>query len=134
MSSKRFTHQQEVRFADIDVMGHVNNAIYLNYFEQARMYWFKNTIGDNWDWHSNGIILAHNEVNYRLPIYLHDKIFIDVWCTNVGTKSVEMNYEIYVLKEEKKIIKSDGMSVFVCFDFTKKQTIPVPEEWKKILI
>ena len=52
-----------VRFSDIDAMGHVNNAIYLNYFEQARMSFFQESIGKEWDWKKDGIVLGRNEID-----------------------------------------------------------------------
>ena len=36
----RFTHAVEVRFRDLDALGHVNNAVYLTYLESARMAWY----------------------------------------------------------------------------------------------
>lgn len=133
MNIQKVTIEQEVRFVDIDVMGHVNNAVYLNYFEQARMKWFNQLIGDTWDWNSNGILLARNEINYRLPVLLHDKLMIDVWCSKVGTKSVDMNYEVYIIKNNERIINADGSSVLVCFDYVNKKTIEVPEIWRNRL-
>lgn len=133
MTIQKVTIEQEVRFVDIDVMGHVNNAVYFNYFEQARMKWFNHLIGDSWDWNSSGILLARNEINYRLPVLLHDKLLIDVWCSKLGTKSVDMNYEVYTIKNNEKIINADGASVLVCFDYVNKKTIEVPEIWRNRL-
>ena len=39
-----------VRFADCDMMGHVNNAVYLSYFEEARMHYFAQMVDENWNW------------------------------------------------------------------------------------
>ena len=60
--------QIQIRFADIDVMGHVNNAVYLSYFEMARVHYFKQILGEEWDWNSDGILLARNEIDYLSPI------------------------------------------------------------------
>ena len=54
----------QVRYADVDSMGHVNNAVYLSYFENARLHYFKHMLGSNWDWKRDGIILLKNEVQY----------------------------------------------------------------------
>ena len=40
----------QVRFSDIDAMGHVNNAVYLSYFELARVYYFEKIMNESWDW------------------------------------------------------------------------------------
>jgi acyl-CoA thioester hydrolase len=124
-------HQQEIRFADIDMMGHVNNAIFLNYFEQARMNWFSKTLGENPDWFTNGLMLARNEIDYRDAVLLTDKLQIAVWCSKIGNKSLILKYEAFVNNGVNKKIKAEGVSVLACFNHHEKKTIPVPEEWKK---
>ena len=59
----------QIRFADIDSMGHVNNAVYLSYFEYTRLHYFKALLPANWDWVSNGIILAQTEVSFLNPYF-----------------------------------------------------------------
>jgi len=60
----------QIRFADIDIMGHVNNAVYLSYFEYTRVYYFEKLVGKKWDWKNNGTILIKNEVEYLNLSYL----------------------------------------------------------------
>ena len=66
----------QIRFKDIDKLGHVNNANHLTYFELARMKYFEDVIGDQIDWKKQGVILARIEINYKLPILLEDKISV----------------------------------------------------------
>lgn len=124
-------HQQEIRFADIDMMGHVNNAIFLNYFEQARMNWFLKTLGENPDWFTSGLMLARNEIDYREAVLLNDKLQIAVWCSKIGNKSIVLCYEAFVVTGDTRKIKAEGVSFLVCYNHHEKKTIPVPEEWKK---
>jgi acyl-CoA thioester hydrolase len=60
----------QVRFSDIDVMGHVNNAVYLSYFEMTRVHYFRELLGLEWDWKSHGILLVRNEIDYIKPILI----------------------------------------------------------------
>lgn len=117
----------QVRFADCDVMGHVNNAVYLSYFEMARMHYFHYMVGDNWDWKENGIILVKNEVTYLKPVLLHDKPEIRVFAGNMGKTSFEMSYELFVNEE----LYSTGYSKLVCFDFKAQHSVPVYQEMLK---
>lgn len=115
--------QIEVRFVDIDVMGHVNNAVYLNYFEQARMHFFRAAIGKEWDWINSGILLARNEIDYLSPTVLMDELQIETWCSRIGTKSLDFEYLAFVMNNNDKIIRVKGKSILVCYDYMKKQTI-----------
>jgi acyl-CoA thioester hydrolase len=114
----------QVRFADCDVMGHVNNAVYLSYFEMARMHYFHYMVGGQWDWKKNGIILVKNEVTYLKPLLLHDEPEIEVFAGKIGRTSVEMTYELTVNGK----LYATGVSKLVCFDFNKQETVPVYAE------
>lgn len=122
-----------IRFSDIDVMGHVNNAVYLTYFEQARIAFFSELIGEKWDWNKLGILLAKNEVEYLQPVLLNDQLTAETKIEKIGTKSIVIAYELFVERDGKRLLTTTGKSVLVCFDYLKSETIPVPEEWKAAL-
>lgn len=123
----------EIRFADIDAMGHVNNAVYFSYFEQARIKFFRDAIGRKWDWQSQGILVARNEIDYRMPIFLNDRIVIRVGCTHVGNKSFSLSYSVERTSEDKIEVCAEGRSILVCYDHTTQATILIPQEWRDSL-
>jgi acyl-CoA thioester hydrolase len=134
MNRKTFSNYAiEVRFADIDAMGHVNNANYLSYFEQARMRWFSELIGDEWDWEAHGIVLARNEVDYLEPILLSDQVSIEVACARVGNTSLTLTYKVFRTPKHDTTPRlcSKGMSVLVCFDYQTGLKRAVPETWRE---
>ncbi len=126
-------YHQEVRFSDIDAMGHVNNAVYLSYFEQARIHFFKGLRGEKLDWEKNGIILAKNIINYYIPILLGDQVEIHVHKGKLGTKSFELEYKLYKREGEKLTLCTDGISVLVCFDHVANTTMAIPDSWRAFL-
>lgn len=131
--NKSHISRVEVRFVDIDAMGHVNNAVYLNYFEQARMHFFRAKIGTEWDWVNHGILLARNEIDYKEPVLLFDDVHIETWVASVGTKSLVIEYEVFVpVNNVQRRLKAKGKSVLVCFDYTQKQTTEVPAVWRSL--
>lgn len=119
----------QVRFSDIDLMGHVNNAVYLNYFESARMHYLVRLFGMEWDWKKNGIILKQNQVEYHHPVFLGDEPIISVFLIHLGTKSFTLGYELKV----KDTICTTGESVLVSFDFDCNQTTEISEIGRKKL-
>jgi acyl-CoA thioester hydrolase len=116
----------QVRFRDCDMMGHVNNAVYLSYFEQARMHYFELLIGADWDYKKDGILLVKNEVEYLKPIILHDVPEIYVYLVVIGEKSFTLGYEVKVNNE----IRSKGVSKLVCFDFESQKSVKVYPQMK----
>jgi acyl-CoA thioester hydrolase len=127
MSRFSVTIPLQLRFADTDALGHVNNACFLSYFELARVAYFQKVLGDVVDWKSRGIILARTEVDYRLPLFLQDKPVVNVRCSQVGNKSFVMSYRI----DEGGKVFAEGNTVMVCYDFLENKPFPMPEEWRQ---
>lgn len=123
----KIEHKIEVRFRDVDSMGHVNNAVYLSYFEQARMTWFKELVGFEWNWMDAGILVARHEIDYKRPISLNDEITISTWCESMGNSSLVMAYEIM---NGENILYTQGKTVIVCFDYNKQSPCLIPAEWR----
>lgn len=119
----------QVRFSDLDILGHVNNSVYLTYFELARVQYFQQLLGVKWDWNSYGMLLKKNEIEYHKSILLHDEPEITIYTSHIGTKSFTFEYELRVNNE----IYTTGSSLMICFDAVKNQTIEIPEKLKKSL-
>jgi acyl-CoA thioester hydrolase len=122
----------QIRFSDCDMLQHVNNAIYLQYFELARINFFKQEL-PNWDWKTKGIILLKNTIEYKKPVLLNDSCNITVKAIKIGRKSFTMSYELIVNSEGQQILKTYGESILVCFNFLTDQTIELPTELKDVL-
>ncbi len=123
----------QIRFNDIDLARHVHNGVYLSYFEQGRMDFLRSFIAKEHDWRKLGLILARNEVDYRIPVHLGDSVEVDTWCSNVGTKSFDLSYGLFTLRDGKRTLHCQGRSVMVCFDYTEGRSIVVPAEWRTTL-
>ena len=124
----------EVRFSDIDMAGHVHNSVYLSYFEQARIDFMSIMTTDDWNWREKGIVLGRNEIDYIIPIYLGEEIYIKTKCDHVGVKSFTLSYELYKTVESEEVLCTKGRSILVCMDFKTDESQPLFEEWKKHLI
>ncbi|MCE3296492.1 MAG: hypothetical protein K0R65_2206 [Crocinitomicaceae bacterium] len=118
----------QIRFSDIDLMGHVNNAIYLNYFESARMQCLVSMLG-KWDWYANGIILKTNEIEYIAPVFLEDKAKVTVSVEHLGQKSFTLGYALHVNGE----LKTKGRSVLVSFNFKENRTQELHPDFRAAL-
>ncbi len=124
----------QIRFKDVDRLGHINNANHITYFELARVDYFNVLMGDDVqiDWENESLILARMEMDYKQPIMLDDKIAVYTWVSRLGSKSFDMSCSI--VKEQKgeaEIEMAKGLAVIVCFNYKLNQTIPIPEIWKE---
>lgn len=131
-----FRHQcsVEIRFVDIDALGHVNNAHHLSYVEQARVKYFNELVGWDWNWNTDGIILAKAEVTYLRPILFQDRLFIQTRCARIGGKSMELEYRLLKYEADEPVLLAEARTVVVAYDYSAKTTVRVPESWKKAIL
>jgi len=120
----------QIRFNDLDLMGHVNNTEYINYFGVGRLHYFNLVFENIIDWKNYGVVLVNTCVDYIKPIYLNDTITVFSRTSRIGTKSFEMEQGIFNQKNE---LNSINKSVIVCYDFFKNISIETPQVWKEKL-
>jgi acyl-CoA thioester hydrolase len=132
-----FKHKTPVqlRFKDVDKMGHVNNANHLTYIELARLKYFEDVVGtDASSSEQQGIILGRIEIDYKSPILLHDKIFVYTRCSKLGTKSIELSWAIVRENNSLEEMVASGIAVLVCYDYAQHKTIEIPSVQKQKII
>jgi acyl-CoA thioester hydrolase len=121
----------QIRFNDIDIVGHVNNAVYQEYFDQARLAYFKKVFGKKIEWVKAGFVIAGIQVDFSEPVYLDDTIFVVTRVERIGDKSLNMVQQ--VLKEGSGELAATARTVMVSFDYQNKKSIAFPEKWKERL-
>jgi acyl-CoA thioester hydrolase len=119
-----FVHRETVRFRDVDAMGHVNNAVFATYIEQARIAFLS----------PNGakveeMILARLEIDFRSPAEVGETIEITVTPTRIGTKSFDLEY---VLRAGDRVV-AEAKTVLVAYDYEHSRSVEIPERWKERL-
>ena len=127
-----FKIEINVRFRDIDGMGHVNNAVYFTYFEEGRKSFFQ-SISTISGLSIFPFILAHIGCDFLRPITLNTQLSIEMWVENIGNKSFGLGYKLTDLSDAS-IVYAKGESVQVCFDYEKNESIAVPSGLKQKLI
>ena len=126
----RFTTDVQMRFRDIDGMGHVNNAVYLSYTELARTQFYMQFAGkktlDEIDF-----ILAHMDIDFESQAVWGDQIRVTVWPSKIGTSSFTLHYEISEKRSGRILARAN--SVLVSYDYEKKKPKPIPGDFRKLL-
>ena len=119
----------QVRFSDLDVLGQVNNSVYLTYFESTRVYYFTHLLGTDWDWTTDSVVLVKNEVEYMRPILLHDVPEIEMYTSHIGTKSFTFAYNIRV----NDVLYSKGTSTLVAYDVDTQSTVLIQPSMLEVI-
>lgn len=114
-----------VRFRDLDSENHVNNAVYVTYLEQARIEYLEDVVGRTAL--ESGLVAANISVDYERPILIDHDVIVALRVTDIGTSSIEMEYEI----------RADGTraasaeSTIVTVSREEDTTRPVPDGWRE---
>ncbi|AHW59908.1 acyl-CoA thioester hydrolase [Draconibacterium orientale] len=119
----------QIRFNDIDLMGHVYNAKYQEFFDLARLNYFKTVLGELISWTHKGLIIASVKVDYLQPTFLEDEIHVETSVSSLGEKSLEMTQAVYKNHNPEPV--AICKSVMVCFDMKARVSEPIPEVWRK---
>jgi acyl-CoA thioester hydrolase len=123
-----FVHREHVRFRDLDAMGHVNNAVFATYVEQARIEYLR-SLGVLDGPLYMGMILARLELDFVAPAMPEGEIEIGVRAVRSGTKSFELEYEL--VQQGRAVARAT--TVLVAYDYEQARSVPLPETWRDVL-
>ncbi len=122
----------QIRFNDIDIMGHVNNSVFQHYFDYARLQYFRHVFGQPLKWDRETLILASISVDYQFPVHIDNQLEVASSTIMIGNKSLHMCQEVQDTGTSRTMASS--RCVLVAFDALKNCTIPLPGEWKDKII
>ncbi len=134
MSIFRFYHPIEVRYGDLDPQGHLNNAKYLTYFEQARIQYVRylGLFIEGQSFLDIGVIVADIHIAYRQPINWDTPVKVGVRTARLGTKS--MTVEQAVVHAQSDAVLAEGEVILVAFDYRAGKSISIPNEWREKIL
>ncbi len=122
----------DIRFRDIDGMGHVNNAVYFTYFAEGRLALFQKFSMDS-DCSTFSFILAHISCDFLRPVTLNTQTLLEIWVKEIGIKSFGLGYKLADISDAS-ITYATGESVQVCYDYGDNKPIAVSAALKLKLI
>ena len=112
----------ETRYPDYDTKGHVNNAVYLTYFEIARAKLWIEAMREELDF---PYVVAEATVRYVSPALIGDPLAIEVVTTEVRTKAWVWSYRIVDPRDERLV--AEGRTVQVMYDYERRESVPIPD-------
>lgn len=120
----------QIRWSDIDLLGHVYNGQYQHFFDIGKSDFFNEVLQleHNWVEVGEGFLTAQTLNNYFAPIEMHEPIEAITAIEKVGTKSFTMLQRLVNTLTGQ--VKSESRSVIVCYNTLTKQSIPVPDKWR----
>jgi acyl-CoA thioester hydrolase len=125
MTDYSFVAAVDVRFRDIDAMGHVNNAVYATYLEEARTAYFDEVLDASLA--DVDTVLANVALEFRRPVELGDDVTVAVRVPELGRSSIPMEYEVRADGE----VAATGEAVQVAVNRDSGESRQIPDEWRE---
>jgi acyl-CoA thioester hydrolase len=126
MAVQKFTTPIEIRFADLDAYGHVNNAVFFTYMETARIKLFQHYFGAFLD-SDLMFLIVRAECNYLHPVEMNDPLLITIHINRVKHSSFDFSYQLH---DGQGKIFAEAKTIMISYDPKLKKPVAIPEKIK----
>ena len=128
-----FVHTERVRFGDLDAMRHLNNVVFLRYFETARIAYIRSLLPQHDPSHPEteqfGLIFAECHINYRSPVYFDEELAVECSIGEIRRSAFQVEFRMRVGDR----LAAEGYGWLVGFDYSAEHSAPLPPNFRTIL-
>lgn len=126
----RHTLPVQIRFNDIDMFGHLNNNVYLQFFDQGKYAYFRQFMDGTFGSEPTAPVVANINVDFHRPAHIDDKLIVSTAVTEIGESSIIMHQKI---TDAQGNTNCTARVVMVNIDTRTGQPTPVSHAWRKCL-
>jgi acyl-CoA thioester hydrolase len=130
-----FTVSIPVRITDVNYGGHVGNDTILSLVHEARMQYLKQLGYTEMQFAGVGLIMADAGIEFKNQLYYEDVVLVSIVCTDYSKVSFDLYYKLEKVvrndSNSKKILVAAAKTAMVCFDYTNKKIVAIPEEARR---
>ena len=130
IASFRHSIDIQIRFTDIDILGHVNNTIYLSMLDTGKAHYFREVRGKDFRWDVVETVIGNVDCAFIEQIKFGEPVKVLTRCRSIHHKS--MILEQLIINPETRHIKAACETVMVGFDVKKQTSIPIPDIWRTL--
>lgn len=116
-----------VRFGETDLAGHVNNAVYLSYLEEARLTFLREVLKLD----DVPFILASAKLDFLGQMRYPDSMVITCGVSRIGRSSFDMVHQLFRLPDHALALTA--IVTLVAFDYQLQRPTPIPQNWRQLL-
>jgi acyl-CoA thioester hydrolase len=131
--AREHVHTERVRFGDLDAMRHLNNVVFLRYFETARISFIRELMPAhdpaNPERDDFGVIFAECHIDYRSPVHFDEVVEIRCTIGEVRRSAFQVRFSMTVGER----LAADGYGWLVGFDYAAQRARPLPDELRTVL-
>lgn len=122
----------QLRFSDIDVLGHVNNSVYFTLMDLAKTRYFIEVMGGTLDISKAGLVVVNVNCDFCAPAFFGEELSVTTRTVSVGEKSLVLEQAV-VCEPKGNEVKCRCHTVMCGFDPHTMTSIPISAEWRSAL-
>lgn len=130
MSESSFKHSfpLQLRFNDMDMLGHVNNSVYFSFYDLGKAHYFESVCQCHIDWLSADIVIANVNTDFLSPVFYDEQVAVQTAVVEIGNKSLKLRQQIVNTLTGQ--IKSRCETIMVGFDPQTLTAKEITQEWR----
>jgi acyl-CoA thioester hydrolase len=132
-AEKKLVYQTTVqlRWGDMDMMGHINNTLYFRYMEIARLDWIIGS-GASTDLGGEGPVIVNAFCNFLRQLEYPGDVRVTVYVADPGRSSFD-SYHTIERTDEPGVLYAEGGARIVWTDFKARRSAPIPDWFRALL-
>lgn len=118
----------QTRFTDYDMLGHMNNNVYMSFMDMAKIYYFEDVMGGDIDWRKPGVVVVNANIDYFAPVMPGESIEVYTRVCHIGEKSITLEQRI--VESATLETKCLARTVMAGFDPATNQSVAIDDHWR----
>ena len=120
----------QIRFNDVDLFGHLNNSVYVEFFDMGKLLYFMQFMGGHFEKQASVPVVATINCTFCTPTYIDDRLEVYTAVASIGEKSLVLEQRII---DSNKNVKCIATTHMVNVDAKTGRPVPVTDEWRKAI-
>lgn len=119
----------QIRFNDVDMLGHLNNSVYFTFMDLAKTRYFQAVMGPDIQFRNFGLVIVNVNCDFCQQSFFDDELMVETAVISIGQKSLRLEQRVYGV--EKHDIRCRCTTVMCGFDPRTGQSAPIAPEWRE---
>lgn len=119
----------QIRFNDIDLLGHLNNSVYLEMMDLGKATYFNDVLGANLNWHEINMAIVNINADFLAPAFLTDDIMVITRVKGISAHSLTLEQRIVDARTGE--VKCQARTIMAGYDIKTATSLPIDPEWVK---
>lgn len=130
---KHFRHHMplQMRFNDIDMLGHLNNSVYFTFMDLAKTRYFQAALGDKLEWGDIGVVIVNVNCDFCAPTFFDDVIEVETAVIAIGEKSLTLEQRVF--SPTDGTVRCRCRTIMSGFNAKTLKSEPISDEWREAL-